>query len=221
MRTHTRGEEGSALLIAILAMVFLTVIGLTLAMVTETEMLIGTNDQIAQENFVAAESGVAAATAQLLVNKDVLRDYFTIPAREADGSLRQVQNRTLGYVVDFSDVYPVAQACAPYTECSEDADHDPAFAYFFFTKVRARRMAWPSNLDVPDCATEAGRSATTPPADYFQQIQAEDVITIGFYASPLPSLGGEGLYEGFKKSDAFGCEGEKKNEDYNQLVPTP
>lgn len=72
VRKHrARREGGSALLFALLAMVFLTVIGLSLAVATETEMMIGTNEQISQETFFAAEAGVATAIAQLLINDDV------------------------------------------------------------------------------------------------------------------------------------------------------
>ena len=228
MRTYRRGQEGSALLIALLAMIFLTVIGLTLAMVAETEMLIGTNEQIAGENFVAAEAGIATAVSQLLVNNDLESRFFALQSKNLDGSIRDMSgsNRTLGYSVDFTDVYPTARQCAPYSDCGEQAPGDHKYSYFFFTRVRSRRLAWPASQAVPDCGSEAKRNPDTPTTlQYFREIQAENVVTLGFYASPLPELGGDALWDSFVKPDVYGCSPEKKDVDYIQnaaaLPPPP
>ncbi len=216
MRKRVRNDQGSALLLALLAMVFLTVIGLSLAVVTETEMLIGTNEQIAQETFFAAEAGVATAVSQLLVTNDLVSRYFAIEAHHGD-AVRTVGDRTLGYSVDFTDVYPVAYDVAPYTSANEGSS-EPHFTGFFYTRVRARRMAWPGT--VPDCQSEIDRDPDVAPVhDYFETVQAEKVLTLGFYVSPLPDLGGQALWDSFTMPDTFGCAPRKDKADYVQTVP--
>ncbi len=213
-----RSDAGSALLLALLAMVFLTVIGLSLAVVTETEMLIGTNEQIAQETFFAAEAGVATAVSQLLVTNDLVSRYFAIEAHQGD-AVRNVGDRTLGYSVDFTDVYPVAYDVAPYTGANEGST-EPHYTGFFYTRVRARRMAWPDTDDVPDCQSEIDRDPDDPPVhDYFENVQAEKVLTLGFFVSPLPDLGGQALWDSFAKPDVFGCAPDKAEADYIQTIP--
>jgi hypothetical protein len=212
-----RREEGSAIMFALLAMIFLTIIGLSLTVVTETEMLIGTNEQLSEETFYAAEAGVATAVSQLLVTNDLKKKYFAIPARDADGAVRKVGNRTLGYSVDFSDVYPVAFDVAPYSTTNEGSSEEHYHGYFY-VKVRARRLTWPENQAVPDCATEAAKSPDNPDPGDFAAIQAEKVLNVGFYAGPLPDLGADALWESFYKPDAFGCSPEKDDDDYVQKI---
>jgi hypothetical protein len=60
-------EAGSAYLIALLALVVLTIIGLSLSLVTQTEMQIGANERTIERTFYAADSGIALATANTLV----------------------------------------------------------------------------------------------------------------------------------------------------------
>jgi hypothetical protein len=200
---QSKREAGSALVFALLAIVFLTVIGLSLAMVTETEMLIGANEQVSHETFVAAESGVAVALDHLIINNDAVGHRFAIPARAGDGQ-RIVSGRRLGYSVDTTDMYPVSEACAPRTNCAED--EDAWFSYYFAGKVRARRLAWPDDQEVPDCQTESERRATDPQTlDYFNSIQSEKTITIGFYVAPLGALSGQILEDTSRFPDHFAC----------------
>ena len=105
-------EQGSAMLFALMGLVFLTVIGLSLAVVTETEMIIGSNEQIAQETFFAAEAGVAAAVGQLLVENNMKAKHFALLAKyglDEDGEevVRTAGGLKLGYAVDFTTVYPM------------------------------------------------------------------------------------------------------------------
>ena len=213
MRQRPRNEEGSALLLALLAMVFLTVIGLSLAVVTETEMLIGTNEQVAEETFFAAEAGVATAVSQILEDADLQPRSFAIQARQGDAE-RTVGDRTLGYVVEYTSVYPVAFELAPNTDTEEEL-----YSVFFYPRVRARRMAWPQTADVPNCQSERQRAYTAPPSqDYFEDVQAEDLLTLGFYGSPLQGFTAEALEAGFTKPDTFGCAPPRPDEDYIQKV---
>jgi hypothetical protein len=61
----SRGEAGFALIIAILALVLLTFLGLTLALTTSTELQISTNYRWSQQALYNAEGGLEVARALL------------------------------------------------------------------------------------------------------------------------------------------------------------
>lgn len=223
-------QEGSALLFALMGLVFLTIVGLSLTMVTETEMLIGTNEQVAKETFYAAELGVAVSTAQILTENSMQRKYFALEALDGDqGTLessanqdrmRTIGNRTLGYSVDFSNIYPVISEEAPYSNANEG--EDPLLSYFFVTDIRARRMAWPTANQVPECeyfqdAIDLGTGSTvgTTPTDMpdeFENILSEQRITYGFFVSPVKEVAV--LPEGYTQADRLGCDPPKDYDDY-------
>jgi hypothetical protein len=64
------GQAGSAYIAALLVLVVLTLIGLSLALITQSEMQIGANERVSQRLFYAANSGIAASTARALTNAD-------------------------------------------------------------------------------------------------------------------------------------------------------
>jgi type IV pilus assembly PilX-like protein len=63
-------ESGSAYMMSLLVLVVLTILGLALVLVTQSEMSIGSNELTLQRTFYEADSGVAIATARVLVNND-------------------------------------------------------------------------------------------------------------------------------------------------------
>jgi Tfp pilus assembly protein PilX len=65
-----KGEEGSAYLIVLLVLVVLTILAMGLAVLTQTEVLAGSSEQIIQRVFYAADSGIALSTARVLVQAD-------------------------------------------------------------------------------------------------------------------------------------------------------
>jgi Tfp pilus assembly protein PilX len=64
--TRRHHQEGSAYLVTLLALVVLTIIGLSLSVITQTEMQIGANERTVQRVFYAADSGISVATARAL-----------------------------------------------------------------------------------------------------------------------------------------------------------
>jgi hypothetical protein len=60
----THRERGSAFVAVLLALVLLTVLGLSLVLVTQTEMQVGANERTISRTFYAAESGLHVALAQ-------------------------------------------------------------------------------------------------------------------------------------------------------------
>jgi Tfp pilus assembly protein PilX len=63
-------QAGSAYLAALLAMVVLSIIGLSLAFVTQTEMIIGANQRTVTRVFYDADAGINEATARVLFTRD-------------------------------------------------------------------------------------------------------------------------------------------------------
>jgi hypothetical protein len=83
-----RGERGSAYLIALFVLVALTVLGLALVFITQTESQIGANERTVQRVFYAAESAIAIATARVLVANDHRPATFTL----AEAGVAEVLN---------------------------------------------------------------------------------------------------------------------------------
>jgi hypothetical protein len=87
MRTATRrarallphSEEGSVYLVALLGLVVLTILGLTLSLVTQTEMKMGANERVLQRVFYAADSGFGASLSRAMVQGDFSGEAFTLP----------------------------------------------------------------------------------------------------------------------------------------------
>lgn len=71
-RTHRRNgrSDGSIYLLTLIALVVLTIVGMSLSMVTQSEMRLGANERPIQRVFYAAGAGIAASTARALVNAD-------------------------------------------------------------------------------------------------------------------------------------------------------
>ena len=66
----TSGQSGSAYILALLALLVISVLGLSLVFIAQTEMEIGSNERTIQRVFYAAESGLAISTARILVSQD-------------------------------------------------------------------------------------------------------------------------------------------------------
>jgi hypothetical protein len=100
-RAARRGESGSAYILVLLALVVLTIMGLSLAFMTQTEVQIGSNDRVVSRVFYAAESGIAAAAAKAIVSADyaahtyVIKEPGTVPGLDFRSS------------VDVSPVLPI------------------------------------------------------------------------------------------------------------------
>jgi hypothetical protein len=64
------GERGSAYIVALLALVVLSILGLGLALITQTEMQIGAAEVTQQRALYAADSGISRATARAIGKYD-------------------------------------------------------------------------------------------------------------------------------------------------------
>ena len=69
-RRRPEHESGSAYVISLVALILLTIVGLSLTVVTQAELQIGANEAQANRVFYAAESGISHSTARALTNAD-------------------------------------------------------------------------------------------------------------------------------------------------------
>jgi len=99
-----RRESGSAYVAALLVLVLLTIIGLSLSLITQTEMQIGANENMIERIFYASDAGIDLATATTLVTR-----------RPAWSQLYEIKEPTtvdhpLEHQIDVSPFYPIASS---------------------------------------------------------------------------------------------------------------
>jgi len=66
-----RAESGSVYIITLVVLLVLTMLGLSIALITQSEMQIGVNERLGQTMFYAAGSGIDVATAKALAVQDL------------------------------------------------------------------------------------------------------------------------------------------------------
>lgn len=114
--SRLRGRQaGSAYLTTLLVLVVLSTVGVSVALVTQTEVLIGGADRMIHMVFYAADSGVAAATSKALVNADFEATVFEIEDKNGLATLG------LREQVDLSPFLPTLTAPCNLCEIN-DAD---------------------------------------------------------------------------------------------------
>jgi hypothetical protein len=149
-----------------------------------------------------------------LVENNLDRRYFAVAAKNGDDD-RVLGNKTLGYSVDFSAVYPVHYSNAAYSTANVGGGSE-MLSVFFKTSARARRLAWETSQEVPDCAGQIGGDGEV---DEFAEIQSEKIVDYGFFVTPITSIEIGALEAGHKRVDQFGCEEEKDASVYGQSLP--
>jgi type II secretory pathway component PulK len=65
-RTVRDDQEGSAYIIALMVLFLLTILGISVSLVTQTEILAGGQERIIERTFYAAESGIEVSIARAL-----------------------------------------------------------------------------------------------------------------------------------------------------------
>ncbi len=128
---------GTAYLATLLAMVVLTILGLSVALSSQTEMQIGKNELTLQRVFYASDSGVSLATARALVDRDFSPIEFSIDdpdlAPFLAGRHRISISRYLEVNRQFCDLCDAANYGAHHVEEVWDLT-------FLLTSVASRRL---------------------------------------------------------------------------------
>lgn len=200
-------ERGSVFIVALMVLVMLTVIGLSLALVTETEMLIGGNEQVINETHFAAETALSVAVSQLMVANSLDSKCMAQLARNPNDAARKVGVLNLGYSIDFTNLYPVAFQVAPLTKANEGRD-DKLFAGFFRGQGRALRGSWLVTEDptLDSDALTMPREEGEALEDAAITVQAEKTLDLAFFSTPLQALEAGTLVDTFDHPEVLGCE---------------
>jgi Tfp pilus assembly protein PilX len=91
-RNLRKRQSGSAYLLSLLVLVILTILALSLAMITEAEMLVGSSDRTRQRTFYAADSGLGGSTARALAIADYEAATYELRDPDVDPAL-DIRNR--------------------------------------------------------------------------------------------------------------------------------
>lgn len=96
-----RAQRGSVYIITLVVLLVLTLLGLSIALITQSEMQIGINERLGQTMFYAAGSGIDVATAKALVLRDLQ------PMRLDQVVPRTLPNLNVRNRVDVSRFLPI------------------------------------------------------------------------------------------------------------------
>jgi len=142
IQNHTRRhrEVGSAYIVTLLALVVLTIVGLSLSLISQTERELGVNEVNTQRIFYAANSGLGASTARALgLNNYNRLTYISEPAG-VQGSTQQAADR-----VQVSCFHEVSDSPANATELDV-----PLKNVHYVLTATAQRAFWSVTETLPD-----------------------------------------------------------------------
>ncbi|MEE8138964.1 MAG: pilus assembly PilX N-terminal domain-containing protein [Thermoanaerobaculia bacterium] len=139
-RQDLRSQAGSAYIVTLLALVVLTIVGLSLSLITQSEMLIGSNERTIQRIFYAADSGLSESTARALVNAD--HASRTLELDEIYGN----PLLALGYRIEVSPFYPILDS--PCNLC--EINNRGTYSDEAFRKVNHAATATATRIGGPD-----------------------------------------------------------------------
>lgn len=138
-----RRQQGSAYIIALLALVVLTILGLSLSVVTQSELVIGANERVEKRTFYAADSGIDLSLARALVNGDYeAADVEVTDAGSkliSDGSVRTSATFTISMSPLFPVAYPPCNLCEINNRGNYANDRSFSAADFAVTSQAVRR----------------------------------------------------------------------------------
>ena len=137
--THGSRQRGSAYLISLLVMLVLTLMGLALTTLTQTELLIGSNERQIQRLFFAADAGRAASTAKALLSNDYEPYEFELTEANMWGGRSGLSTR---HVVEMSAFYPAQEEICDLCDSANSMSlkADPLYRTAYIVGSTATRM---------------------------------------------------------------------------------
>ncbi len=147
-QSRSRGpqrEDGSAYLVSLLALVVLAIVGLSMSLVTQTEMQIGANEGTINRVFYSTDSGVADSVARALTNRDYAARVFEL---DEPGGNPLLNLRTR---IDSSPFYPILDSPCNLCEINNTGTYaDRAYRKInHATTSTASRVAGPTDNSTP------------------------------------------------------------------------
>jgi Tfp pilus assembly protein PilX len=142
--THRASERGSAYLFALLVLVVLTVIGLSLALITQTEVQIGGAEKSAVRVLYGADSGVSIQFAAKETINDAPKRRYELDVATAAGATLTETVDTSQFMVMYHD------ACSL---CMRNEDTENAMRVInFVTNAQGRRVGTVGTVDLPQAS---------------------------------------------------------------------
>jgi hypothetical protein len=140
------GEAGSAYVAVLVVLVVLTILGLALVLVTQTEVQIGVNERQATRVVYAADSGVRAATATVLVTADY--EPKTLFVGDGFDPSSPTTTVRVGERIEISPFFPILDA--PCNLCSINQGSE-FYQVNHAVTARATRIGWTGSA--PDASS--------------------------------------------------------------------
>jgi len=172
-RIARRRERGSAYLIVLFLLVLITVFGLSLSVITQTESQIGASERVATRNFFAVESGIAIAVARKQVtNLEAGRVFDTLDAHTSSSGVQVANRITLSPLVTVSE--------APCNLCSiNDRQGDEYKQIEYAQNITAERIARQGSssasvIALKQTSVVLGRQPTTSSIGALLDLQQHD-----------------------------------------------
>lgn len=132
-------QSGSAYIVTLLVLVVLTIMGLGLALVTQTEMQLGANERTIQKLFYAADTGLEQAAAKALVRADYRRVTYELADPEADAALPDGQK--FWHDVAVTPFYPIQHGPCNLCEINNTGEYgkEPYYKIDYAVTANAER----------------------------------------------------------------------------------
>ena len=175
-----RHQEGSVYILALLTLLILTVVGLSLSMVTQSEMQIGVNERLSHQAFQSASAGIDIGTAKALVMPDLRSFELDLVEPGTDVANLQVRHR-----LEVTPFLPILSAPCNLCQINEGAE---------FMKINhavastATRIAWMGAPDSPPAVPSPLAQDRLSVLVSFQPWRMD--ITTGVDAATDPNRGG-------------------------------
>lgn len=176
--SNFKAQRGSAFVLALMVLAILTMVGLSVSMISETEMAIGESEKVQNEIFYATEAGLTTQVAGLVVTNDTGPINIVIPAGALRNSRADLQ---IGHDVLGSGMAPIAEKVMDYSKANATRQ-DNFRSFFYHTRTLARRTAWAEGQPVPTC-DEIEKTAL-----------GSNLTSTGFYYTPTQGLSDVALY---------------------------
>jgi hypothetical protein len=150
VRIGPRGsaQQGSAYIVALLVLVVLTILGLSLALVTQTEMQIGASERVTTRTFYSADAGVGVAVARVLVNNDHTATTVVMRDDPSSGGLNAAHR------LELSPFHPILDT--PCNLCAINQGQD-FLEVNHAVGVTSSRVLWTGNGDPDNDAPRQAR----------------------------------------------------------------
>jgi Tfp pilus assembly protein PilX len=174
MNAHRSSEAGSAYVITLLALVVLTILALSLALVTQTEVQVGANEKTVNRTFYAADSGLSVWLAEFLVTQDngartVILNRVSVGAK-GNPLTANVADRVTVSQGDLVNKYPCNWCPAA------EGSNQQYFNETYVVSSTAQRIAWNGSGSPPTDATVLGQKTVSATFQMEPMLESVDQI---------------------------------------------